>query len=60
MCFFGRFDGEPKLNPLEVENYKYMTIQAIKEDLARNPQDYTEWFKIILDRVESDLGTENK
>jgi isopentenyl-diphosphate delta-isomerase len=50
--FFGKFDGKPKPNPLEVESYKYMTIKAIKEDLVTNPQNYTEWFKIILERVD--------
>ncbi|AWM12985.1 isopentenyl-diphosphate Delta-isomerase [Flavobacterium sp. NRK F10] len=45
----GRFDGEPKINPEEVESWKWMAIDDIKEDLQLNPEMYTVWFKIIFD-----------
>ena len=45
----GYFDEEPKINPEEVESWKWMDIDAIKEDMIQNPQIYTVWFKIIFD-----------
>ncbi|MBL7867925.1 MAG: isopentenyl-diphosphate Delta-isomerase [Flavobacterium lindanitolerans] len=45
----GYFDGEPVINPEEVENWKWMDIDAIKEDMQLHPEKYTVWFKIIFD-----------
>ncbi len=45
----GRFNGEPKINPEEVESWKWMAIDDIKKDLQANPETYTVWFKIIFD-----------
>lgn len=45
----GRFEGEPNINKEEVEDWKWMKIEAIKDDMVVNPQLYTVWFKIIFD-----------
>ncbi|THD30730.1 isopentenyl-diphosphate Delta-isomerase [uncultured Flavobacterium sp.] len=45
----GYFDGEPVINPEEVEDWKWMDIDAIKEDMQVHPEKYTVWFKIIFD-----------
>ena len=45
----GYFEGEPNINPEEVESWKWMNIDEIKKDLSKNPQIYTVWFKIIFD-----------
>jgi isopentenyl-diphosphate delta-isomerase len=45
----GYFDGEPVINPEEVEDWKWMDIDAIKEDMHLHPEKYTVWFKIIFD-----------
>ncbi|MEZ0007650.1 isopentenyl-diphosphate delta-isomerase [Flavobacterium sp. 28YEA47A] len=45
----GYFDGEPVINPEEVENWKWMDIDAIKDDMQVHPEKYTVWFKIIFD-----------
>lgn len=44
----GHFDGEPQINPEEVNDWKWMDLEAIKKDIHENPQTYTEWFKIIF------------
>lgn len=46
----GFYDDDPKINLEEVENWKWMLPEAIKKDMANNPEDYTEWFKIIFDK----------
>lgn len=46
----GYYDGKPKINPLEVNDYKWMRLEDVKEDLANNPNEYTVWFKIIFDK----------
>jgi isopentenyl-diphosphate delta-isomerase len=45
----GYFNGNPIINPDEVEDWKWMKIQDVKEDMVQNPEIYTVWFKIIFD-----------
>ncbi|MBV7441912.1 isopentenyl-diphosphate Delta-isomerase [Weeksellaceae bacterium TAE3-ERU29] len=46
--FTGKFNGIPKLNPEEVCDYKWISMPDLETDVKNNPQNYTEWFKIIL------------
>ncbi len=46
----GTFNGTPLINPEEVSHWKWVSLDAIKQDMALNPQFYTEWFKIIFDK----------
>ncbi len=45
----GYSNSEPVINPEEVASWKWMKIEAIKDDMIQNPADYTVWFKIIFD-----------
>ncbi|RBA29174.1 isopentenyl-diphosphate Delta-isomerase [Flavobacterium tibetense] len=45
----GYSNENPVINKEEVESWKWMSIEAIKEDMTANPNDYTVWFKIIFD-----------
>lgn len=40
---------EPVINPEEVASWKWMKIEAIKDDMIQNPAEYTVWFKIIFE-----------
>lgn len=46
----GYYEGEPAINPEEVNAWKWMALQDIQKDLQQNPERYTAWFKIIFDR----------
>ena len=46
----GDYSGEPKINPEEVESWKWMPLQEVKADIALHPEQYTEWFKVIFDK----------
>lgn len=46
----GNFNGEPNLNPEEAHDYKWMSLETLKEDMIENPTIYTEWFKIIFEK----------
>ena len=45
----GYYANDPIINADEVEQWKWMKIEEIKEDMIANPADYTVWFKIIFD-----------
>ncbi|WP_316829507.1 isopentenyl-diphosphate Delta-isomerase [Pedobacter aquatilis] len=49
--FFGISDELPVINPLEVESYKYMNLETLRNDIQQNPGVYTQWLKICLERV---------
>ena len=51
----GNFEGEPNLNPDEVAEWKWMSLDAIEADMKENPTIYTEWFKIIFDKYYSHI-----
>ena len=45
----GYYNEEPVINTEEVEAWKWMKIEDVKNDMLLNPNDYTVWFKIIFD-----------
>lgn len=49
--FVGLTDDFPEINKEEAEAWKYMSLAKIKEDIARHPDNYTEWFKLSYERV---------
>nr|WP_317631164.1 isopentenyl-diphosphate Delta-isomerase [uncultured Flavobacterium sp.] len=46
----GYSNETPVINPDEVESWKWMSIEAVKLDIAKQPEIYTAWFKIIFDQ----------
>ena len=51
----GYSEEAPNINPGEVAAWKWMNMDAIADDIATQPADYTAWFKIIFDRVHNHL-----
>ena len=49
--FFGSTDETPKLNSLEVEDYRYVGIEELQLEIKEFPQHFTPWFLIALNRV---------
>jgi len=49
--FLGKFNGKPKPNKEEVQAWEWITIKNLIADIKKNPQNYTYWFKLILNRV---------
>lgn len=46
----GYYNEAPSINAEEVEGWKWMKIDAVKEDMAQHPELYTVWFKIIFEK----------
>lgn len=45
----GYSDAQPEINPEEVASWKWLSLEAIKEDILQAPERYTAWFKIIFE-----------
>lgn len=56
----GYYDDAPSLNQEEVKDWKWMSLEAIKNDIIINPSSYTEWFKIIFDKFYNYININNK
>lgn len=51
--FVGLWDDDVRLNPDEVAEVCYLSIDAIQTQLVQMPENYTEWFKIAFEQVTS-------
>lgn len=47
----GSSNQNPHINHDEVSSYKWLSIAEIKTDIISNPNQYTSWFKIALEKV---------
>ncbi|MFT4754838.1 MAG: isopentenyl-diphosphate delta-isomerase [Salibacteraceae bacterium] len=57
---FGEFEGEPKMNPEEVADWKYISISDLNLAIKNTPSHYTIWLQIALKEVENHLHKANK
>jgi isopentenyl-diphosphate delta-isomerase len=48
----GKFDGEPIINPDEIEYWKHSSLADLHHDILNHPSHYTYWFKLILNHPE--------
>lgn len=51
----GEYEESPQINKEEVNAFKWMTLEAIKKDMERQPEIYTEWFKVIFEKFYNHL-----
>lgn len=49
--FTGYTDEFPKLNPEEAEDWGYLSTEELLLSMKIEPQNYTEWFKILLPKA---------
>jgi len=53
--FLGRFQGNPKPDKKEVEDWQWIKPADLGADIKKNPQKYTPWFKIIFNKVKKEI-----
>ena len=53
--FIGYYDGEPTLNPEEVMDYRWITLEDLAMEMKQSPERFTAWFKIIFEQYVSYL-----
>jgi isopentenyl-diphosphate Delta-isomerase len=46
--FVGTFGGTPEINKKEVQDWKYVDVDWLKQDISQHPEIYTVWFKRIV------------
>ena len=56
----GYTETDPRINEDEVAAWKWMSMNDIAAEMNEQPERYTEWFKIIFDRVYTYLKSNNE
>ncbi|WP_055445176.1 isopentenyl-diphosphate Delta-isomerase [Lacinutrix himadriensis] len=56
----GKYNQTPSINADEVADWKWMPLEAVKEDIANHPEVYTAWFKIIFDKFYQHINIAQK
>lgn len=47
----GKSESLPKPDPKEVEEWKWVSMKRLKSDIEKNPEIYTYWFKVLLEKL---------
>ncbi|PIE50592.1 MAG: isopentenyl-diphosphate delta-isomerase [Flavobacteriales bacterium] len=53
--FTGIYEGEFNLNPEEVSEVRYISMEQLNQEMTEKPDEFTEWFKIILKEYQQHL-----
>ena len=48
---FGRYDGTPKLNPEEADDWKWVDLETLKNNIKKDPNNYAAWLRLMIDEV---------
>lgn len=49
--FVGYYEGEVIPEPTEVEDYSWMDLKILQEDIAKNPESYTYWMRVVFPSI---------
>jgi len=49
--FTGEYSGVPDINPDEVSEWKYISLEELEMDVNAHPEKYSVWFRIALPRI---------
>lgn len=53
--FVGHYNGPIFANPDEVSNTRWISLTELELAVTNNPEQFTPWFKLILDQVSDDF-----
>ncbi len=53
--FVGPLQGEPKVNPTEIEEWRMISAQELDAALADDPESYTPWCRMEWQRLRNDF-----
>lgn len=58
--YFGFTDDQPKPNPAEVKDWKYMDLNSLQLDIQSHPENYSAWLAICLPKVKAYFDKKSK
>ncbi|MDG2506413.1 MAG: NUDIX domain-containing protein, partial [Crocinitomicaceae bacterium] len=55
--FIGETDDTPHLNTDEAMAFKWMSIEELETDMKNNPDNYTYWFKWMIEKHRNEFNS---
>lgn len=52
---YGLFDGEPKINIEEADDWKWVAFDDLRRGMKANPDAYTPWFRLIISQGDNQV-----
>ena len=53
--FVGSYNGQPRPNPAEARDWRWMDLSLLRQRIETHPDEYTAWLKLILSSHLDDL-----
>lgn len=53
--FIGKSGNKPIPNKDEADGFRWVSLEKLKEDIKKNPEYYTYWLRVSLDKMKSHL-----
>ncbi len=48
---FGNYNGEPKPNPEEVQDWRWISLEDLDREIRENPDNFTAWLRLMIGEV---------
>lgn len=58
--FVGHFDGAPRPNPAEVDDWRWVHLEELERDLAARPDAYVAWLRPLLSALRSNVDAQER
>lgn len=49
--FFGKYNGEPSTNPKEVDAWRWVSLEDLREEIGEDKERFAPWLVLMLDKV---------
>lgn len=49
--YFGKYNEAPLLNPIEADDFIYVSLPALQKQIDADPGKFTPWFKLVIPKV---------
>ncbi len=54
--FIGRYNDSPSINPMEADDWRWISMSDLEKEMADDPDRFTPWFTIIVQQYREKLG----
>jgi len=56
--YIGRCDGEPVTNENEISEWRFVSVEALEQELENAPESFTPWFKLEWQEIKQRFSSE--
>ncbi|MEE1885729.1 isopentenyl-diphosphate Delta-isomerase [Pedobacter flavus] len=57
--YFGWSDQQPKINPAEIKDWRYISLDNLKLEMEQYPDNFSTWIRICFPQIEASIKLHN-